>query len=785
MKKILRNTLIFAMILSVGLFSACNLNGTGDENSASSGDSSTDSSSGSSDSDRPTDDNEVSEIEVDSTVYDTTLVESDEESGTYTFEVVETESDTSSSTDSDSSGSSSDSNSSTDNDSSSSDSDSGSSSGSSSSTTTTVSFTVSCSEGTSKCYSLSSDGTTLTFSGFTADSVYTLTGSFYGNIVIDAGDDYEFELSLTGFTLTSYNECPLYISSGDKVTISAKKDTDNYIYDMRDEVTDDDGISASVYALCDLDIQGKGNLYVKSVSNNGIHTKDDLNIKNVTFQVECEDNALKGNDSVTIQSGSLVLIARTGDGIKTTNSDVSSKGNQRGTVTISGGEIIIYAACDGIDASYNVDINSDTSTPSIQIYTDKYSEYSEEVTATSEDTYYIRYTSSSYKFSICYTDSDGDTVWYNSSSYETVTASTNQGGVMMPGGSHTTTYYYYPITKPSGYNKMQVYMYSSSQTQGQSSSYTAVSDSLTVNDTYDTISITKSNTKLSYSWTNYTTSTTNNNMMGGGMTDTGNTDKGDYSTKGIKADNEITISAGDIQISSYDDGIHANCDNELESGNNPLGNVTISGGTLYIYSNDDGIHSDGTTVISGGTVTIGYSYEGIEGSVVQINGGTTSVIASDDGVNGTGTSGQSIIISGGYLYVYAGGDGVDSNSTSSYNGMLISGGYSVIIATGASDSSLDTENGYKYTGGYVLGMDSGGMTNEATNCSNFSSYGVSKTNQTLTKGYYLTVSDCVSVQLPVSISRAHVVFLGSKSVTLSTSSSSSLSFDDNGVSWSV
>lgn len=768
MKKILLNALIVVTVLSVGMMSACNLSGGGSD------DGTSDSSS-----ERPADDNDVTEIEVDSTVYDTTLVESDEESGTYTFEVVDgtsTDSETDGDTDSDSD---SDSNSDTDSDT------------STDASTTTVTVTISCSEGTEKCYSLSDDGSTLTFSGFSADSVYTITGTYYGNIVIDAGDDYKLELSLMGFTLISYSECPLYISSGDKVTISAKKDTDNYIYDMRDEVTDDEEISASVYALCDLDIQGKGNLYVKSVNNNGIHTKDDLGVKNLTLQVECEDNALKGNDSVTIQSGSLVLIARTGDGIKTTNSDISNKGNQRGTVTVSGGEVLIYAACDGIDASYNVDINEDASTTVVQIFTDKYSEYSEEVTATSEDTYYIRCTSTSYKYSICYTDSDGNTVWYNSSSnYETVTSSSSSGmgGMGGMGGMSSTTYYYYPITKPSGYSKMQIFVYSSSQTQGQSESYTAKSDTLTVNDNYDTIAFSYSNNRTSFSWTNYST-TTSGNMGGignmGGMTDSGNTDKGDYSTKGIKAANEIAISAGTVTISSYDDSIHANNESELENGETPTGNVIISGGTVTVYSNDDGIHADGTTAITGGTVTVSYSYEGIEGSVVKISGGTTSVKSSDDGINGTGTSGESIILAGGYLYVYAGGDAVDSNSKTSKDGLLISGGYSVLISTGASESCIDTENGYKYTDGYVLGMDSGGMMQEATNCSNFSSVGVSKTRQNLTSGSYLSVSGYVTIKLPVSISGAQVVFLGSNGVSPTTSSSSSLSFDSNGVCWSV
>ena len=88
----------------------------------------------------------------------------------------------------------------------------------------------------------------------------------------------------------------------------------------------------------------------------------------------CSDNSLKGNDGVTISSGTITLISKYGDGIKTTNSDVSSKGNQKGSVVLSGGTIDIYAACDGIDAVYNVEIDGETV---LNVYTDRYSPYSE------------------------------------------------------------------------------------------------------------------------------------------------------------------------------------------------------------------------------------------------------------------------------------------------------------------------------------------------------------------------------------------------------------------------
>ena len=640
--------------------------------------------------------------------------------------------------------------------------------------------TITYVSGTKNAYSVS--GNTITFGNIAEKSEYEIRGSLHGNIVIDV-DEQKLELSMSGFSISSYTECPIAVLSGDKVTLSAKKDSENNIYDLRDGVdsSDEDAVSSSVYAKCDLAIQGKGSLSVKSVNNNGIHTTKDLNVKNLSLQVDCMDNALKGNDSVTVESGELVLIARRGDGIKTRDSDVSQKGNQRGDVTVTGGNLLIYAACDGIDAAHDVVIDESTADVVLQIFTDKYSKYSEEVTAV-DSVYYVRYNSDSYKYSLKFYNDDSDFVWHNSSSY-----------------SKVGNYYYYSVTKPSGYSYVQLYVYNSSQQQGQDNSYVGCSDNMTINNNYDTIALQSRGNNLSFSWTNYTTSSQggmsgpgNQGGMGGpggmgnqggmGGMDDGNTDKGDYSTKGIKADNQIVISAGTITISAYDDALHANNDVALENGQSPLGNVTVSGGTLTLRSNDDGIHADGKATICGGNVTVVGSYEGIEGKTVEISGGDVSITSSDDGINGTATSGTAITISGGKLYVYAGGDGVDSNSTTSYSGILFSGGKSVIISTGNSDSSIDTEQGYKYTGGYVVGIGkSGGMGSEATKCQNFSSVGKSAT-VSLQSGGYLVVSDFATVKMPTSIS-ALVVILGSTGASISSAASTSYNLDNNGVYW--
>ena len=111
---------------------------------------------------------------------------------------------------------------------------------------------------------------------------------------------------------------------------------------------------------------------------------------------------------------------------------------------------------------------------------------------------------------------------------------------------------------------MAIYMYSSSQTQGQDSSYYASTSYMSLNENYDTIELSYRQNKLSTSWNDYTSSSsTSSGGMGGNMgggAEAGNTDKSTYSTKGLKAANSITINNGNVNITSRDDGIHANND---------------------------------------------------------------------------------------------------------------------------------------------------------------------------------------------------------------------------------
>lgn len=610
-----------------------------------------------------------------------------------------------------------------------------------------------CSSGTQGAYTL--DGTTLTFTSVSEDTVYYVSGTFKGNIVIDVGDDFKFDLELHNFSLICDYINPITVLSGDEVTIKAKKDTENYIYDTRVAIdkTDDSLYSGAIHSKVDLELSGKGNLTVVSENNNGIHTKDDLQVKNLNLIVSCVDNALKGNDSVEMTDCNTTLIATNGDGIKTSSSDVSKKGKQRGNISISGGTHNIYAAFDGIDAAYDVIIDGETTV--INICTNKYSSYSSENSEASSDNGAISgQPDNGFDFGGINGGFGGDMP--NDMPND---MPDGFGGDMpeMPDGFGGNM----PNDMPGGFGGFG----------GNVSEEIGNFDSVARFGGFGR---------------------PNGGMggggfgggFGGGMND-GNTDKSSESTKGIKSDNEIIINNGNISIRSYDDAIHANNDVTLENGETPIGNVTINGGKLSLFSNDDAIHADGTVNITSGTIDISGSYEGIEGERVNISGGDISVIATDDGINATATSGEGVVIGAGNIYIYCTGDGIDANSRTSYSGIVFSGGNVVIIANSSMNSAIDTEQGYSYSGGNVIAiMPRSGMTSEATNCKNFSSIGTSS-QISLNSGAYLQVKmadTSATIQMPTSMS-AKVIVLGDKSATITTTTSTSETLNGNGVAW--
>lgn len=564
----------------------------------------------------------------------------------------------------------------------------------------------------------STDGSTITQN----DSVYTITqaGEYTvtgllseGQIVVNADDNAEITIVLNGTSITCSNGSPIYIKNADNVKIKSEENTYNCIVDARTEADDNSDNSSSengnaaIYAACDLKLVGKGALSVTGNYNNGIQSKDDISIKNVTIKVNAVNNAIKGNDEVAIESGEIIAISRKGDGIKTSNSSLSTKGKQKGNVIISGGNIDIYAACDGIDAAYGIDVSGDGN---LNIYTDTYSDYSEAVAA----------------------DNSGSSANSSGSSISTPDSSASS-----PGSSASN-----PDSSASNPS-------SSNQNQGSSSKSSSNATMMTYTTTANTdnqnnssvgtppdMNNTQNNGNMGNppDMNNSSSNSGNNRDMKGnfgggnraangipGNNSSGNSSKKSYSTKGIKADSEINISGTAINISSTDDGIHANSDSGvLETGEDGKGIISISGGTITISTGDDGIHADKELNITDGYINVLTSYEGLEAITINISGGQSFIYAADDGINactGDGSSTPLINITGGYIDVTTGSgdtDAIDSNGSYTQSGgmVLVKGGSS----SGQVSGSIDVDGNITITGGTCVAL--GGICETPVNSVN-------------------------------------------------------------------
>lgn len=501
-----------------------------------------------------------------------------------------------------------------------------------------------------------SDGVTQSGSVYTITKAgeYTVAGLLSeGQLIVDAGDEDEITIVLNGTSITCSSGSPIYVKNASEVKIKSEENTFNEVIDKRAEATDDssdDAGNAAIYATCDLKLVGKGALVVTGNYNNGIQSKDDLSIKNVIVKVTAVNNAIKGNDAVDIESGNIIAISAKGDGIKTSNSSISNKDNQKGIVTITGGNIDVYAACDGIDAAYGVDISGDGN---LNIYTDTYSEYSEEVTSSGS--------------------SSGTSSGWDSSANKSASANT----VSYVAASDTIA------NAPGGFGGGNM-----GGMDGQNGGNKAGGDRL---------------------------------GMPGDFNESGNSSGQSYSTKGIKAESEINISGFTINISSTDDGIHANSDSGvLETGEDGKGTIVINGGSITISSGDDGMHADKQLDVNDGYINVVTSYEGLEAITINLNGGKIYVYATDDGINactGDGKTSPIVNVTGGYIDVTTTSgdtDGIDSNGNYVQTGgfVLVKGGSS----SGNVSGSIDVDGTVTITGGTCVAL--GGVCETPINSAN-------------------------------------------------------------------
>ena len=491
-----------------------------------------------------------------------------------------------------------------------------------------------------------SDGVTQSGSVYTITKAgeYTVAGLLSeGQLIVDAGDEDEVTIVLNGTSITCSSGSPIYVKNASEVKIKSEENSFNEVIDKRAEATEDssdDAGNAAIYATCDLKLVGKGALVVTGNYNNGIQSKDDLSIKNVIVKVTAVNNAVKGNDAVDIESGNIIAISAKGDGIKTSNSSISNKGKQKGIVTITGGNIDIYAACDGIDAAYGVDISGDGN---LNIYTDTYSEYSEEVTSSGSSS-----GTSTSRDSSANKTASANTVSYVAAS-DTIANAPGGFGGNKAGGDRPGM--------PGDFNE-------SGNSSGQSYSTKGIKAESEINISGFTINVCSTDDGIHAN-------------SDSGVLETGEDGKG-----------TIVINGGSITISSGDDGMHA--DKQLDVNDGYINIVTsyegleamtinLNGGKIYVYATDDGINA--------------CTGDGKTSPIVNVTAGYIDITTASGDTDGIDSNGN-YVQTGGFVLVKGGSSSGNVSGSIDVDGTVTITGGTCVALGGICETPVNSVNAY-------------------------------------------------------------------------------------------
>jgi len=185
---------------------------------------------------------------------------------------------------------------------------------------------------------------------------YRLSGTYEGQVKVEAGDSDMVRLILNNATITNSTGAAINVVEADEVVIYTASGTTNTVSDGSSYSDTASGSpDAAIYSKSDLTLAGEGTLKVEGKYEEGIHTTDGLVIASGTLEVNAANTGIKGKDYVDILDGTITVTA-TKDGIKATN---DTDGN-RGWVRLSGGTVNISAGDDGFKAERVLEISGGT-----------------------------------------------------------------------------------------------------------------------------------------------------------------------------------------------------------------------------------------------------------------------------------------------------------------------------------------------------------------------------------------------------------------------------------------
>ena len=185
---------------------------------------------------------------------------------------------------------------------------------------------------------------------------YHLSGTYSGQVKVEAADSDMVRLILDNATITNSTGAAINVVEADEVVIYTASGSTNTVSDGSSYSDTASGSpDAAIYSKSDLTLAGEGTLKVEGNYEEGIHTTDGLVIASGTLEVTAANTGIKGKDYVDILDGTVTVTA-TKDGIKATN---DTDGN-RGWVRLSGGTVNISAGDDGFKAERVLEISGGT-----------------------------------------------------------------------------------------------------------------------------------------------------------------------------------------------------------------------------------------------------------------------------------------------------------------------------------------------------------------------------------------------------------------------------------------
>lgn len=437
----------------------------------------------------------------------------------------------------------------------------------------------------------------------TEEATYIVSGTLDdGMLVVDADEAAKLQIVLDNASITSSTSAALYVLEADKVFVTLAEGSQNALANGGSFVAiDDSDIDGAVYSKQDLTFNGSGALTVTSPAGHGIVGNDDLVLAGGTYTVASASHGLNANDSVRITGESDLTLDAGKDGIHAENNDDASLG----FVYISGGTFAIEAEGDGISAGA-----------------------------------YLQITDGAYDLL-----AGGGSV--NGESQSSTSWGGFRGGPMETASSAEET-------SESSTSMKGLKAVSSLVISGGAFTIDAADDAVHTN---------------------------------ADMTVSGGTFAIATGDDAFHADETLTVTGGAIDISENYEGLEAL-------------HLDIQGGEISLVSRDDGLNAAGGTDGSGSTggrdgrFGGGWMGGGRGGRGGGMGGGFSS--ASSEG---------SIAISGGTLTIQASGDGLDANGT-----IEITGGTTVVTGPTSGDTAvLDYDTSAAIAGGTFLGTGAAGM----------------------------------------------------------------------------